>query len=73
MARALFVWAKDVDWPAGPIVIARPQRPALCPADPTLARSYQRLRRVSAVMYVVAFASFALGAVFAFILPVLSS
>jgi hypothetical protein len=44
-------------------------RRAPCPADPELARSCLRLRRVSAVIYVVALASFAIGVTFAFLLP----
>jgi hypothetical protein len=47
-------------------------RRAPCPADPGLARSCRRLRRVSAILYGVALISFALGAAFAFILPALS-
>jgi hypothetical protein len=48
-------------------------RRAPCPSDPALARSCQRLRRVSAVIYVLAFISFAVGATFAFVLPALFS
>jgi hypothetical protein len=44
-------------------------RRAPCPADPALARSCQHLRRLSAVAYAVAVASFTLGASFAFIIP----
>jgi hypothetical protein len=44
-------------------------RRAPCPADPDLARSCQRLRRVSAVIYAAALISFAIGAAFAFVLP----
>ncbi len=40
-----------------------------CPVDPFAARLCRRLRRVSAVLYGIALASFALGAAFAFILP----
>ena len=45
-------------------------RRAPCPADPKLARSCQRLRRISVILYVVAMISVALGAAFAFVLPV---
>jgi len=41
-----------------------------CPADPSAARACQRLRRVSAMLYGVAAASFAVGAAFAFVLPI---
>ncbi len=44
-------------------------RRAPCPADPRLAQSCRRLRRVSVFIYVVALASFGLGAAFAFVLP----
>ena len=42
-----------------------------CPVDPRLARSCDRLRRISHVLYAVALAAFLLGASFAFILPAL--
>lgn len=48
-------------------------RRAPCPADPELARSCRRLRRISAVIYVVALLSFGVGATFAFILPLFST
>jgi hypothetical protein len=48
-------------------------RRAPCPTDPDLARSCQRLRRISAVIYAVALISFAAGATFAFVLPAFSS
>ena len=44
-------------------------RRAPCPADPDLARSCQRLRRVSAVIYAAALISFGIAAAFAFVLP----
>ena len=44
-------------------------RRAPCPTDPELARSCQRLRRISAVTYVIALISFAIGAMFAFVIP----
>lgn len=47
-------------------------RRAPCPADPKLARSCQRLRRISSIVYTIALASFLLGASFAFLLPVLA-
>jgi hypothetical protein len=40
-----------------------------CPADPVLARSCTRLRRTSSALYGVSVAAFAMGAVFAFVLP----
>ena len=39
-----------------------------CPADPALAASCMRLRRVSAVLYAVSAGLFAVGAIFAFAL-----
>lgn len=47
-------------------------RRAACPTDPILARSCQRLRRMSAIIYAIALASFGLGVTFAFLLPLLS-
>jgi hypothetical protein len=47
-------------------------RRAPCPVDPDLARSCQRLRRISAAVYAVALASFLLGSTFAFLLPILA-
>lgn len=47
-------------------------RRAPCPADPELARSCRRLRRISAVLYAAALGSFLLGAAFAFVLPILT-
>lgn len=41
-----------------------------CPTDPVAARACQRLRRLSAVLYGLALASFAVGATFAFVLPI---
>jgi hypothetical protein len=46
-------------------------RRAPCPADPLLARSCQRLRRISLIFYSVTLISFLLGATFAFLLPAL--
>ena len=40
-----------------------------CPADPALASACNRLRRMSAVLWSVAAACTALGAIFAFVLP----
>jgi hypothetical protein len=48
-------------------------RRAPCPADPLLARSCQRLRRISFILYCIALFSFLLGATFAFLLPALGS
>ena len=39
-----------------------------CPVEPVAARSCMRLRRISAVLYAVSLASFAAGALFAFVL-----
>jgi hypothetical protein len=47
-------------------------RRAPCPADPKLARSCRRLRRISAIIYTIALASFLLGGAFAFLLPILA-
>jgi hypothetical protein len=47
-------------------------RRAPCPADPELARSCRRLRRISTVIYAIALLSFGVGATFAFVLPVFS-
>ena len=44
-----------------------------CPADPDAARSCRRLRRTSAVLYGLALGCFALGATFAFLLPMVTS
>jgi hypothetical protein len=46
-------------------------RRAPCPADPQLARSCQRLRRISSILYASALGSFLLGVTFAFVLPIL--
>lgn len=43
-----------------------------CPADPALASACARLRRTSVALWWLAAACTALGAVFAFVLPVLS-
>ena len=40
-----------------------------CPADPSLARTCVRLRRLSSSLYIVALAGFAVGSMFAFVLP----
>jgi hypothetical protein len=48
-------------------------RSAPCPADPVLARSCQRLRRISSIIYASAVLGFGVGATFAFLLPVFSS
>lgn len=48
-------------------------RSAPCPTDPELARSCQRLRRISAVIYIIALICFAVGVTFAFVLPTVSS
>ena len=42
-----------------------------CPIDPQAARTCRSLRRISALLYGLALASFALGIVFAFVLPAL--
>jgi hypothetical protein len=43
-------------------------RRAPCPADPKLARSCRRLRRIGAIIYTIALLSFGVGATFAFVL-----
>jgi hypothetical protein len=48
-------------------------RRAPCPVDPELARSCQRLRRISVVIYAVALISFGIGTVYAFVLPAINS
>lgn len=40
-----------------------------CPVEPVAARTCTRLRKVSAVLYGVSLASYAAGALFAFVLP----
>ena len=40
-----------------------------CPAEPTAARACQRLRKLSAVLYALALASFGVGTIFAFLVP----
>jgi hypothetical protein len=40
-----------------------------CPVDPAAARSCMRLRRISHTLYFIAVASYASGALFAFVLP----
>jgi hypothetical protein len=42
-----------------------------CPIDPGAAQACRRLRRISAILYGLASASFALGVLFAFVLPAL--
>ncbi len=44
-----------------------------CPTDPAAARTCQRLRRLSAILYGLAAASFMVGAMFAFVLPILGA
>lgn len=44
-----------------------------CPSDPDAAQACRRVRRVSAVLYGCALACFALGATFAFLLPLVVS
>jgi hypothetical protein len=44
-----------------------------CPVDPVAARSCTRLRRISNALYIVALGSYALGGVFAFVLPMLAA
>jgi hypothetical protein len=41
-----------------------------CPTDPVAARTCQRLRRLSAILYGLAAACFAVGTVFAFVVPI---
>lgn len=47
-------------------------RGAPCPADPALARHCARLRRASVVLWLVALTCVAIGALFAFALPLLA-
>lgn len=42
-----------------------------CPIDPAAVRTCLRPRRISAVLYRIAIASFTLGTFFAFVLPAL--
>ena len=44
-----------------------------CPVDPDAARSCQRLRRISALLYGLALLSLLLGVTFAFVLPALNN
>jgi hypothetical protein len=44
-----------------------------CPTDPVAARACRRLRCLSAILYGLAVASFAVGAVFAFLLPIVGA
>jgi hypothetical protein len=44
-----------------------------CPTDPVAARACRRLRRLSAILYGLAGSCFAVGAAFAFILPIFSA
>src|SRR5688572_122483 len=44
-----------------------------CPADPRLARSCQRLRTISNVLYITSACVFVLGMAFAFLLPRLAA
>jgi hypothetical protein len=44
-----------------------------CPSDAAAAQSCRRMRRVSAVLYGLAVGCFAIGAVFAFLLPIVGS
>jgi hypothetical protein len=44
-----------------------------CPTDPAAARACRRLRRLSAILYALAVASSAVGAWFAFILPIFNA
>jgi hypothetical protein len=62
LAFALLVLSGAMLWQA---------RSLPCPADPALALACTRLRRVSMVLWSVATACTALGAVFAFVLPAL--
>jgi hypothetical protein len=41
-----------------------------CPTEPNAVSACRRLRRISAVLYALALASFTLGATFAFVLPI---
>ena len=50
-------------------ILIRKARDLPCPADPKAARSCERLRRISAVLYGISAVSFLLGALFAFVIP----
>jgi len=50
-------------------VLLRRARSLPCPAEPGLARTCARLRRVSVVLWSAALAATAIGALFAFVLP----
>jgi hypothetical protein len=54
------------------VAIMRARRYA-CPADPDLAHTCVRLRRISAMLYAVALLTFCAGAAFAFVLPWLAA
>jgi hypothetical protein len=43
-----------------------------CPTDPSAARSCMRLRRLNAVVYGISLACFGIGAIAAYVLPLLS-
>ena len=60
LAAVLLAWSGLMLWRA---------RTSPCPADPALASACNRLRRVSVVLWSVAAACTALGAIFAFVLP----
>jgi hypothetical protein len=55
---------------ASGVAIGRARR-LPCPADPAAARACTLLRRVSAIVYCMALGCFAVGALFAFVLPAL--
>lgn len=59
-AGAMLVLAGWAQWRA---------RSLPCPADPQLARACTRLRRLALITYAVAVLSYALGVLFAFVLP----
>jgi len=54
-------------------LMLRHARSLPCPVDPQAARSCIRLRRISDVLYLSASVAFAIGAVFAFVLPLFSA
>jgi len=65
----LTYWAKDKYSRAGSVSSQLVNVAAPGPADPKLAGSCIRLRRISAILYSIALSSFILGVTFAFVLP----
>jgi hypothetical protein len=68
---AVFAVAGALLAASGIMVFRARQMP--CPVDPVAARSCIRLRRISVALYWVSLLSFCIGAIFAFLLPMLMS